>query len=38
LLRTETVVVVARNGQTWRDDGSQWQPFVDKVTTVAYPG
>ena len=38
LLRTQTAVVVARNGQAWKDDGSGWRPFLDKVKTVAYPG
>lgn len=38
LLRTQTAVVVGRNHQTYRDDGSQWTPFIDNVTTIVYAG
>jgi hypothetical protein len=38
LMRTQAAVVVGAEGQTWRDDGSQWQPFLDDIRTVAYPG
>ena len=38
LMRTQAAVVVGAGGQTWRDDGSQWLPFLDKVKTIAYPG
>ena len=40
LPRTQTAIIVGRNGSTWRDDGSQWLPFLDdkdaKVSTIAY--
>jgi hypothetical protein len=37
---TQAAIIVGRRGNTWKDDGSQWLPFLDKVTvsTVAYPG
>lgn len=38
LLRTQTALVVGRNGQTYIDDGNQWQPFLDDISTIAYPG
>ena len=38
LMRTQTAVVVGAAGQTWRDDGSQWLPFLDGIKTIAYPG
>ena len=42
LPRTQTAIIVGRNGNTWRDDGSQWLPFLDdknaKVSTIAYAG
>jgi hypothetical protein len=38
LPRTQTAIVIGRNGDTWKDDGSQWLPFVDHVRTIAYPG
>ena len=38
LPRTQTAIIVGRDGQTWKDDGSQWLPFVDKISTIAYPG
>jgi hypothetical protein len=31
-------VIVGAKGHTWKDDGSKWSPFVDKVSSVAYPG
>jgi hypothetical protein len=36
---TQTAIIVGRKGYTWREDGSQWLPFFDKikVSTVAYP-
>jgi hypothetical protein len=33
-----TAIIVGRNGQTWKDDGNQWLPFLDKISTIAYPG
>ncbi|MCW2809927.1 MAG: lpqB [Friedmanniella sp.] len=38
LPRTGTAIVVDRSGQTFRDDGNVWQPFVDGVSSIAYPG
>jgi hypothetical protein len=38
LSRPQTTVVVTVDGKTWRDDGSQWLPFLDHVKTIAYPG
>jgi hypothetical protein len=41
LPRTQTAIVVGRvgaAGKTWKDDGNQWLPFVDNVSTIAYPG
>jgi hypothetical protein len=35
---TQTVIIVGRTGQTWKDDGSRWLPFLKGVSTVAYPG
>jgi Lipoprotein LpqB beta-propeller domain len=37
---TQTAIIVGRRGNTWKDDGSEWLPFLDNVTvsTVAYPG
>jgi hypothetical protein len=36
--RRQTAVIVGAKGHTWKDDGSKWSPFVDKVSSVAYPG
>jgi hypothetical protein len=38
LFRPQTVIVVGGNGRTWRDDGSQWLPFLDDIDAIAYPG
>ncbi len=41
LPRTQTAIIVGSAdgvGQTWKDSGSQWVPFVDKMSTIAYPG
>jgi hypothetical protein len=38
LPQTQTAIIIARNGDTWMDNGSQWIDFVDKVRTIAYPG
>jgi hypothetical protein len=38
LSRPQTVVVVGRDDQTWRDTGSEWLPLVAGVTAVAYAG
>ena len=37
LPRTQTAIMIGR-GHTWRDDGNQWQPFIDNVSALAYPG
>ena len=38
LLRTQSAIVLSGNGQTWRDQGTTWVPFVNQVQAVAYPG
>ena len=38
LLRTQTAIVVARSGQSYRIDAGQWTRFIDKVSAAAYPG
>ena len=40
LPRMQTAIIVGRQGHTWKDDGSQWLPFLDRITisTIAYPG
>ena len=35
---TQSAIIVGRTDQTWKYNGNQWLPFVDKVRTVAYPG
>jgi hypothetical protein len=38
---TPSAIIVGRVGetdQTWKYNGNQWLPFIDKVRTVAYPG
>jgi hypothetical protein len=40
LPRAQTAIIVGRQGDTWKDDGSQWLPFLEKITpisTIAYP-
>jgi hypothetical protein len=40
LPQTQTAIIVGGNGNTWRDNGSQWLPFLNdkdqKVSTIAY--
>jgi hypothetical protein len=37
--QTQSVIMVGRQGGTWKDDGTQWQPFLDHpITAIAYPG
>jgi hypothetical protein len=36
--RTQTALIVGKDRRIYRDDGGQWQPFLDGVTTIAYPG
>ena len=41
LPQTQTAIIVDGNGNTWRDNGSQWLPFLDdkdKVSAIAYAG
>lgn len=38
LLRTQTAIILGEDGQTWKDDGSNWVAYVDKITALAYPG
>lgn len=38
LVRNQTAIVIGRNGNTWKDSGNSWVPYIDKVRTVAYPG
>jgi len=38
LLRTQSAIIRSKNGQTWRDTGTTWTPFVNEVQAVAYPG
>jgi hypothetical protein len=37
-LETQTVVVLDRGGQTWRDGSAQWVTLLDGVSAVACPG
>lgn len=36
--RTQTALIVGRDQRIYRDDSNQWQPFLDGITTIAYPG
>jgi hypothetical protein len=38
LSRPQTVVVIGRDGRTWRRDGGQWVSFLPGVITLAYAG
>jgi len=41
LPRTQTAIIVGTTngvGKTWKDNGNRWVPFVDDVSTIAYPG
>jgi hypothetical protein len=38
LLPKQTVIALDQNGQTYRDGGSEWTPFLSKVSTIAYAG
>jgi hypothetical protein len=38
LLGSQAAIVIGRNGQTYRDEGNQWAPYVEQVSTIAYPG
>jgi hypothetical protein len=37
LPRTQTAIIVGRTGQTWKDVGSEWLPFLKGISTIAYP-
>ena len=37
-LQTQASIVIGRDGQTWRDGGSQWVAYLDDVRAIAYPG
>jgi hypothetical protein len=37
-LKSQTVVVLDRSGQTWRDGSTQWVTLLDKVGAIACPG
>jgi len=36
--QTQSAIIVGRTGITWKDDGNQWQRFLDGISTIAYPG
>jgi hypothetical protein len=37
--RRQTAIIIGAQGRTWKDDGSQWSPFIrEQVKTIAYPG
>lgn len=38
LLRTKTALLVSRDGQVYRDDGTMWELFLTRVSAVASPG
>ncbi len=38
LLRTQTALVLGGEGQTYKDDGNRWQPFLSHMKAIAYPG
>ncbi len=38
LLRTKTALLVSRDGQVYRDDGTMWESFLTRVSAVASPG
>jgi Lipoprotein LpqB beta-propeller domain/Sporulation and spore germination len=35
---TANAIIIGRAGQAWRYNGDQWMRFMDKVSTIAYPG
>ena len=37
-LRSQAAIVLSRDGQTWRDGGTQWVEYLDKVRAITYPG
>ena len=38
LLKSQSVVVLDRSGQTWRDGSTQWVTLLKDVDAVAAPG
>jgi hypothetical protein len=38
LMGAGTSVIIDRSGQTYKDDGAQWLAFLDKCSTMAFPG
>jgi hypothetical protein len=41
LYRPQTAIVVGSEGRSWRNEGSQWLPFLDGIEgieAIAYPG
>jgi hypothetical protein len=37
--QTQSVIMVGRQGGTWKDDGTRWQQFLDHdISAIAYPG
>ena len=37
-LQNQAVIVIGRDGQTWRDAGTQWVEYLDRVRAIAFPG
>ncbi len=37
-LQNQSVIVMGRNGMTWRDGGTQWVEYLDRVRAIAFPG
>lgn len=37
-LQTQSAIVIGRDGQTWRDGGTQWVQYLDQVRAIAFPG
>ncbi len=37
-LRPPSALIVGRGGHAFIDDGNQWRPFLDRISTIAYPG
>jgi Lipoprotein LpqB beta-propeller domain/Sporulation and spore germination len=41
LPQTQSAIIVGGDGRTWKDNRSQWMPFLDqdnKISAIAYPG
>ncbi len=37
-VQNQSAIVIGRNGQTWRDAGTQWVEYLDRVRAIAFPG